>query len=95
MMYVCMEESEKFYQLAFNQYYASHPHLHGFYDENGYELEIVQSSSTPYEVCFQCNKTHYGKYGLENAVFRDYLELTDLDPRYDIIPYMPKLDTKG
>ncbi len=92
---VCMEESENFYRLAFNQYYASHPHLHGFYDVNGYELEIVQLSNTLCDVCLQCNKTHYGKYGLENAVFRDYLELTELVPRYDIMPYMPKLDTNG
>lgn len=43
----------------------------------------------------QCNKTHFGKYGLENIVFRDYLKLTEYDPRFDIIPYMPSLNNHG
>jgi hypothetical protein len=92
---VCIEENENFYRFAFNQYYASHPHLHGFYDKNGYELEIVQSYNIFYNVCQECNRTHHGKYGLENTVFRDYLELSNYDPRYDVIPYMPRLDTNG
>ncbi len=37
---VCIEESEDFYRYAFNQYYAICPYLHGFYDNNGHELEI-------------------------------------------------------
>jgi hypothetical protein len=28
-------------------------------------------------------------------VFRDYLELTEYDPRYVIVPYMPRLDAHG
>ena len=77
------------------QYYATHPHLHGFYDANGRELDIDACYNMPHDVCAQCNRTHLGKYGLENTVFRDYLELSDYDPRYDVIPYMPRLDTNG
>jgi hypothetical protein len=93
---VCIEESEDFYRYAFNQYYATHPHLHGFYDANGHELVIGICYNISHNVCQQCNRTHQqGKYGLENVVFRDYIELTEYDPRYDLVPYMPSLDNDG
>jgi hypothetical protein len=88
-------ELENLYTYAFNQYYATHPHLHGFYDANGCELDIGTCHNIPQDLCAQCNRTHLGKYGLENTVFRDYLELTEYDPRYDIVPYMPSLDKYG